>query len=79
MPAYPTLRRLDAVLPGLGQTVADAGGLQDGGSHETFYEGEPVFRMRMPAILPCAQMWPRGVHAKRRAPFIERHPPRARR
>jgi len=47
--AYPTLRRLNAVLPGLGQAVTEAGSGKGGGSFAAFYEGKRVFQLRMPA------------------------------
>ena len=47
--AYPTLRRLDAVLPGLGRAVTEAGSGKGGGSFAAFYEGKRVFQLRMPA------------------------------
>jgi len=48
--ALPTLRRFDAVLPGLAQAVveAEARNMRGGSSFETFYQGKRVFGMRMP-------------------------------
>jgi len=43
--AFPTLRRLDAVLPGLGRAVSDAASGQDSVGYEAFYEGKRIFRM----------------------------------
>jgi len=47
--AEPTLRRLNAVLPGLGDSVSAAANVQGGGSYDTFYEGKRVFHLRIPS------------------------------
>jgi len=46
--AYPTLRRLDAVLPGLGQAVSTAASGTPLAGYDTYYEGKRVFHLRAP-------------------------------